>query len=215
MIRFDTLPPEVMQAMCTPMHLILPPSPSSHTGALYLGSFSAILDPSLLSSNHIAALVQVLDAPWLPSVDAHAAQGVKLECYRLDILDSTTADLKPHLEATVRWIDERLRKGINVLVHCQQGVSRSAAVVIAYLIYTHNMSYDAALDLVKRKRACVKPNSGFVRHVIVPFYPLPISAHLLSIFVSFILRCLQEWERQWRPPTGDRPMMRRYQTTPR
>ena len=35
--------------------------------------------------------------------------------------------------------------------------------MIAYLIYTHNMSYDAALDLVKRKRACVKPNSGFVR----------------------------------------------------
>lgn len=37
--------------------------------------------------------------------------------------------------------------------------------MIAYLIYTHNMSYDAALDLVKRKRACVKPNSGFVRYV--------------------------------------------------
>ena len=55
-----------------------------------------------------------------PSVDAHAAQGVKLECYRLDILDSTTADLKPHLEATVRWIDDRLRRGVNVLVHCQQ-----------------------------------------------------------------------------------------------
>ena len=25
-----------------------------------------------------------------------------------------------HLEATVRWIDERLRMGVNVLVHCQQ-----------------------------------------------------------------------------------------------
>ena len=43
-----------------------------------------------------------------------------MERYRLDILDSTTADLKPHLEATVRWIDERLKRGVNVLVHCQQ-----------------------------------------------------------------------------------------------
>ena len=120
MIRFDNLPPEVMQAMCTPMHLILPPSQAARTGALYLGSFSAILDPALLTSHAIGALVQVLDAPWLPSVDAHAAQGVKLECYRLDILDSTSADLKPHLEATVRWIDDRLRRGVNVLVHCQQ-----------------------------------------------------------------------------------------------
>ncbi|KAI0088454.1 phosphatases II [Irpex rosettiformis] len=186
MIRFDNLPPEVMQAMCTPMHLILPAS--STTGALYLGSLSAILDSALLATHAIGALVQVLDAPWVPTVDANGPR--KMETYRLDILDSTTADLKPYLEATVRWIDERLRRGVNVLVHCQQGVSRSSAVVIAYLIYTHNMSYDAAFDLVKRKRACVNPNSGFVR-------------------------CLQEWERQWRPPAGDRPAVRRTQTTPR
>ena len=42
-------------------------------------------------------------------------------------------------------------------------MSRSAAIVIAYLIYTQNMSYDSAFDLVRRKRACIKPNSGFVR----------------------------------------------------
>lgn len=125
MIRFESLPPEVMQAMCTPMHQIIPPSVTSRTGALYLGSFSAILDPDLLMSHGISALVQVLDAPWLPSVDAHAKQGVKLDCYRLDILDSTSADLKPHLESTVRWIDEKLRKGSNVLVHCQQACSRT------------------------------------------------------------------------------------------
>ena len=46
-------------------------------------------------------------------------------------------------------------------------------MVIAYLIYTHNMSYDSAFDLVHRKRACIKPNSGFVR-------------------------ALQDWEKQWR-----------------
>lgn len=115
MIRFDQLPPDVMQAMCTPMHLILPPS--GRAGALYLGSLSAVFDSALLASHSIGALVQVLDAPWLPSVETH---GPKMESYRLDILDSTTADLKPHLEATVRWIDDRLRKGVNVLVHCQQ-----------------------------------------------------------------------------------------------
>ena len=120
MIRFDNLPPEVMQAMCTPMHLILPPSATAHTGALYLGSFSAILDPALLRAHAIGALVQVLDEPWLPPQDAHAKEGIHLETFRLDILDSTQADLAPHLEATVRWIDDRLRKGANVLVHCQQ-----------------------------------------------------------------------------------------------
>ena len=32
------------------------------------------------------------------------------------------------------------------------------------------MSYDSAFDLVKRKRACVKPNSGFVRYVSWSFF---------------------------------------------
>ena len=41
---------------------------------LYLGSFSAILDPGLLGAHHIAALMQVLDAPSLPSEEAHAAR---------------------------------------------------------------------------------------------------------------------------------------------
>ena len=65
---------------------------------------------------------------------------------------------------------------------------RSAAVVIAYLIYTHNMSYDSAFDLVRRKRACIKPNSGFVR-------------------------ALQDWEKQWRL-AAQRPGARRASTTP-
>ena len=82
-----------MQAMRTPMHLILPALAQQLTGALCLGSFSfsAILDPGLLGAHHNVALV-VLDAPCLPSVEAHAAQGIKLESYRLDILDWSTAD---------------------------------------------------------------------------------------------------------------------------
>lgn len=117
MIRFDSMPPEVMQAMCTPMHLIIPPAPAAHTGALYLGSFTAALDEPLLDQHRIAALMQVLDAPWVPNAGAAARP---IDCYRLDILDSSTADIRPHLEQAVRWIDDRLRRGMNVLVHCQQ-----------------------------------------------------------------------------------------------
>ncbi|KZT12306.1 DSPc-domain-containing protein [Laetiporus sulphureus 93-53] len=188
MIRFDTLPPEVMQAMCTPMHLVIPASTAAHTGALYIGSFSAVLDQAVLDQAHISALVQVLDAPWVPE---STSSSKPLESFRLDILDSSSVDIRPYLDATVRWIDDRLRRGVNVLVHCQQGVSRSAAIVIAYLIYTQNMTYDSAFNFVKRRRACIKPNSGFVK-------------------------ALQEWEQKWRRANPDnRPSMRRAATTPR
>jgi protein-tyrosine phosphatase len=51
-------------------------------------------------------------------------------------------------------------------VHCQQGVSRSPSIVIAYLIRNHGMSYESALAFVRRKRACVKPNPGFAQALV-------------------------------------------------
>ena len=35
--------------------------------------------------------------------------------------------------------------------------------MLAYLIRHHGMTYDAAFALLRHKRPCVKPNSGFVR----------------------------------------------------
>ncbi len=60
-----------------------------------------------------------------------------------------------------------------------QGISRSASIVIAYLIRNRGMSYDNAFALVRHERACVKPNSGFVQ-------------------------ALREWEAAWRRPVVGR-----------
>jgi hypothetical protein len=114
MIRFDNLPPEVMQAMCTPMHLILPPA-TQGMGALYVGSLSAVQDSSLLKENKITHLVQVMDAPWLPVSEKDG-----YSCHRIEILDAPTVELLPHLEAACAFIDRALKSGRNVLVHCQQ-----------------------------------------------------------------------------------------------
>lgn len=178
--------------MCMPMHQVLSPSSTSgaSTGCLYIGSLSAVNDKDLLRDHRISHLVQVLDAAWLPISEKDG-----FDCYRISILDHSTVDLRPHLEGACNYIDRALRSGRNVLVHCQQvsipslsesshliftrvifkGVSRSAAIVIAYLIRNHGMSFDNAHALVKRKRACIKPNPGFVQ-------------------------ALQEWESMWRHP---------------
>ncbi|KAG0696934.1 protein-tyrosine phosphatase-like protein [Suillus ampliporus] len=199
MIRFEGMSPDIMEAICTPMHQILPfqfPSQSmppiqsvahassSQPGSLYLGSMSATMDRELLAHHHITHIVQVLDVPWLPISEKDG-----FRCLRIDILDKPSADLRPHLEGACQYIANALKNGGNVLVHCQQGVSRSPAIVIAYLIHDLGMSYEQAYALVKRCRPCINPNPGFVAG-------------------------LRAWEEKWRasaPPPP--PQLRRVNTS--
>jgi len=151
------------------MHQILLPPPAQHLGHLWLGSFAAISDADLLRKHRISHLVQVIDAPLLPSVN-----DPNMTVTRIDIMDIPSADLKSHLDNACARIEKSLAAGKNVLVHCQQGISRSASVVIAYLIKNHGMSYEFAFAFVKKYRACIEPNPGFVE-------------------------CLKQWETKQRP----------------
>jgi len=150
------------------MHQILAPSlvHGITTGALYLGSLSAATDKDLLRQHYITHVVHVLgDGFWFPSNQGESG-GVWKDgfcSYRIDILDESTEDLGRHLESVCVFIDRTLRSGRNLLVHCHQGISRSASITIAYLIHSHGMSFETAFAMVKRKRACIKPNSGFLR----------------------------------------------------
>jgi len=48
-----------------------------------------------------------------------------------------------------------------VLVHCVQGQSRSGAIIVAYLMRTLSLSYDAALEMSRTYNPNICPNSGF------------------------------------------------------
>jgi hypothetical protein len=180
MIRFENIAPEIMQAMCTPMHQIL--SQNNGRGSLYLGSLSAVMDKELLREHRISHVVQVIDSSWIPLSEKDGYSS-----YLIEINDHVSVDIRPHLEGVCNWIDRALKSGRNVLVHCHQvrigaqwqsslfrslcplwlitvpqGVSRSPSVIIAYLIRNMGMTFDNAVALVQRQRACIKPNSGFV-----------------------------------------------------
>lgn len=82
---------------------------------------------------------------------------------KLIILDDTMeADLLCKLAEGCDWIEEMMiQSDGGVMVHCQLGQSRSASMVIAYLMRKQGMEYQKALEKVKFKRAIVRPNPGF------------------------------------------------------
>lgn len=74
--------------------------------------------------------------------------------YRVPV-DDTPADARimaDHLAEAVASIDEHLLDGQGVLVHCHAGVSRSASVVAAYLMYKEGLTPTQAIARVKRAK---------------------------------------------------------------
>ena len=81
----------------------------------------------------------------------------------IPLRDTPDSDIFEYLDGCVSFIDSALKsnKKNKVLVHCMYGVSRSAAVVIAYLIKIKKMCYQDAYNYIKTKRKIARPNSGF------------------------------------------------------
>lgn len=84
----------------------------------------------------------------------------------LPVLDDPGQDILPAAWQATAFIHKALAgDGNRVLVHCVWGRSRSAAVVIAYLMTHRAMTYDDALALLVEKRPVVQPNEGFANQL--------------------------------------------------
>jgi hypothetical protein len=149
-------------------------------GKLYVGSWIASVDEDLLLNHSIRHLVPVTGASWVitrDESDSSAGSSTNRTIYTIPLDDSasTTASaiLRDCLPRVCRHIDKALHDGENVLVFCQQGISRSAAIVIAFLMYSSSLvdhekdvrqdvlGYDEALVELRKARPCAKPNDGF------------------------------------------------------
>ena len=87
----------------------------------------------------------------------------EFEYLNIDVKDISGANILLHLDDTVykmaEYISDNPTK--NILVHCFMGSSRSATIIIAYLIKHHNYSLNDAMVYVKEKRMVVNLNKDF------------------------------------------------------
>merc|ERR1719379_1309207 len=90
---------------------------------------------------------------------------VACEHLQCQIPDSAGVNLTPVMMEALPFIAEALAAGGRVLVHCEQGQSRSASVVAAHLMSSEQISIHQALAVLRKHRPCVRPNDGFMRQL--------------------------------------------------
>ena len=76
---------------------------------------------------------------------------------KFELSDFESENIIKYFGECLNFIDGKEK----VLVHCMAGASRSATIIIAYLMWKDKMKYDDALDFVQKKRFIVYPNEGF------------------------------------------------------
>lgn len=50
----------------------------------------------------------------------------------------------------------------NILIHCNEGQSRSVSVIIYYLCMKYNWNYDIAYNYIKNIKSDIRPNNSFI-----------------------------------------------------
>ena len=80
---------------------------------------------------------------WEFASDRHVSNNLWCVCYRylvLNIADTATENIIQHFHKVKAFIDDGLNSGGQVLVHGNAGISRSAALVLAYVMETYGLS---------------------------------------------------------------------------
>lgn len=130
---------------------------------LYVGGYLAAADPAFIKKAGIQSIVKLFaDTDEYPG-GYHRHPGVDYLVVPVD--DTPECDIRPAAYAAVRFIREAVRANKHVLVHCHMGISRSATVVLFYMMLDSGYGLDMALARLRLSRPFVQPNPGFMRHL--------------------------------------------------
>jgi protein tyrosine phosphatase len=132
---------------------------------IYLGNAEDAREYDLLKTKKITHILTAAIEQETPFINSFTY-------LKFPLYDSPYTDISKFIIPAIEFILDSQQKGGNILIHCAAGISRSASIVIAYLIIKKKMTYTQAYIFVKQKRPIINPNEGFQKSLIELSYQI-------------------------------------------
>lgn len=133
--------------------------------AIFLGDLCASTDEAVLKANKITHIVNLCDK--CPN------KFPKLQYYTLLVPseedgfpEEPSQMILDNMPSILRFIDDAVQRGGNVLIHSTRGASRAFLAVAAYLMKTHGWTIDEASAHLMSIRTSVEPSDAVMKRLV-------------------------------------------------
>ncbi|XP_053197023.1 dual specificity phosphatase 29-like [Scomber japonicus] len=133
---------------------------------LYIGNAATAQDKTLLVNLGITHVVNAADGPQRINTGPHFYKDTNILYHGVEAPDCKHFDLSPFFTETADFIHSALNQKGKVLVHCARGISRSATLVLAFLMIKERRTLVDALEAVRKHRN-ILPNVGFLNQLCI------------------------------------------------
>ncbi|CAF1322150.1 unnamed protein product [Didymodactylos carnosus] len=127
---------------------------------LFLGNFDHACDVEQLHSLGIKHILTVCDESLNETILNN------FNVFHINLRDLSETNIKEHFQSTNDFLRTCYSKNEKVLCHCHAGISRSATVVLAYLMKYHSYTFEQAYYYLSEKRIIICPNIGFLKQLV-------------------------------------------------